>query len=207
MSRPDAHDVVVVGGGPAGSVMAWSLARRGVRVAVVERATFPREKVCGDFVEPGGLRILEAMQCRQALDDSTRLPITSTRVFVRSRVAYRGAIPYYQVKHGLPPHGYIVPRHELDTHLLDRARAASATVYEGSAATEIHREGGFVRVGVRILYGGTRSPFFPNSGTEMQLMSRIFSPILLPPARGSQVYTGARALPPLLLGPTTSAVP
>ncbi len=149
MSSADVHDVVVVGGGPAGSVMAWSLARRGVRVAVVERASFPREKVCGDFVEPGGLRILEAMQCRQALDDPSRLPITSTRVFVQSRVAYRGEIPYYQEKHGLPPYGYIVPRHELDTHLLDRACAESATVYEGCAATEIHREGGFIRVGVR----------------------------------------------------------
>ena len=64
MSARDVFDVVVIGGGPAGSVMAWSLARHGVRVAVVERATFPREKVCGDFVEPGGLQILDAMQCR-----------------------------------------------------------------------------------------------------------------------------------------------
>src|SRR5258707_12279211 len=138
MSARDAYDVVVVGGGPAGSVMAWSLARRGVRVAVVERATFPREKVCGDFVEPGGLRILEAMQCRPALDGLSRLPITSTRVFIGSQVAYRGDIPYYQQKHGLPPYGYIVPRHELDTHLLDHAQAASATVYQGCARSEEH---------------------------------------------------------------------
>jgi len=105
MSAPDTYDVVVVGGGPAGSVMAWSLARKGVRVAVVERATFPREKVCGDFIEPGGLRILEAIQCRPALADVLRLPITSTRVFIGSQVAYRGDIPYYEQKHGLPPNG------------------------------------------------------------------------------------------------------
>jgi geranylgeranyl reductase family protein len=148
MSARDVFDVVVIGGGPAGSVMAWSLARRGVRVAVVERATFPREKVCGDFVEPGGLRILEAMQCRPALEDLSRLPITSTRVFIGSQVAYRGDIPYYEQKHGLPPYGYIVPRHELDTHLLDHAQAASATVYQGCAASEIRREGGFMRVSV-----------------------------------------------------------
>lgn len=149
MSAADAYDVIIVGGGPAGSVMAWSLARRGVRVAVVERATFPREKVCGDFVEPGGLRILEAMQCRSALDSSSRLPITSARVFIGSQVAYRGEIPYYERKHGLPPYGYIVPRHELDTHLLAHAQDASATVYEGCAASEIRRQDGFIRVGVR----------------------------------------------------------
>jgi geranylgeranyl reductase family protein len=148
MSAVDAYDVVIIGGGPAGSVMAWSLARRGVRVAVVERANFPREKVCGDFVEPGGLRILEAMQCRAVLDSPSRLPITSTRVFVGSQVAYRGEIPYYERKHGLPPYGYIVPRHELDTLLLEHAQNASATVYHGCAASEVRREGGFTRVWV-----------------------------------------------------------
>lgn len=149
MPRPEVYDVIVVGGGPAGSVMAWALGRRGVRVAVVERATFPREKVCGDFVEPGGLRILEAMNCLGTLDETDPLPITSTRVFFGPKVVYRGQIPYYQEDHGLPPFGYIVPRHELDTHLLDCARAASATVYEGCSATDIRREDGLVKVAVR----------------------------------------------------------
>src|SRR5258708_38296325 len=89
------------------------------------------------------------MQCRPALDGLSRLPITATPVFIRSQVAYRGDIPYYQQKHGLPPYGSIVPRHELDTHLLDHAQAASATVYQGCAASEIRREGGFMRVSVR----------------------------------------------------------
>jgi menaquinone-9 beta-reductase len=149
MIRADVYDVIVVGGGPAGSVLAWSLARRGIRVALVERESFPREKVCGDFVDPAGLRILDAMRCLQTLDVSSRLPITCTRVFVQSRVAYSGEIPFYEARDGLPPYGYIVPRHELDTRLLDCARAASATVYEACAATEISREGQFLLVGVR----------------------------------------------------------
>jgi geranylgeranyl reductase family protein len=149
MSNSDQYDVIVVGGGPAGSVLAWSLARQGVRVAVVERASFPREKVCGDFVEPSGLRILAGMQCQGMFDVASRLPITSTRVFIGSSVGYIGAIPYYEDKLGLPPHGYIVPRHELDTHLLDHAEAASATVYRACAATGINRDAGHVRVGIR----------------------------------------------------------
>jgi menaquinone-9 beta-reductase len=149
LSRPGLYDVIVVGGGPAGSAMAWSVAKRGVRVAVVERATFPREKVCGDFVEPAGLRLLDAMGCRQAVEASSPLPITSTRAYLGPRLVYRGAIPYYQAAHGLPPYGYIVPRHVLDHHLLERARAVSATVYEGCAATRIRREAGCIHVDVR----------------------------------------------------------
>ncbi len=149
MPHPNAYDVVVVGGGPAGAVLSWSLARRGVRVAVVERAVFPREKVCGDFVEPGGLRILEALGCLRAIEEKGPLPITHIRAFLRSRLAYRGEIPYYEARHRLPPHGYIVPRHELDALLLDCARQASARVLEGCAVDDVRGEGGALRVAVK----------------------------------------------------------
>jgi geranylgeranyl reductase family protein len=147
MSRTDTHDVIVVGGGPAGAVMAWALAGRGLRVAVIERATFPREKVCGDFVEPGGLRILDAMGCLRTLGAS--LPITSTRVYFGPRLAYLGDIPYYEAAHGAPTHGYIVPRHRLDAQLLECAAAASADVRQGCAAMGMVREDGLVHVSVR----------------------------------------------------------
>jgi FAD binding domain len=110
---------------------------------------FPREKVCGDFVEPAGLRILEAMGVREAVQASSPLPITSTRIYFGPRLGFRGAIPYYQAEHGLPPHGFVVPRHILDHHLLERARAVSAKVYDGCAARGIRREDGWIHVDVR----------------------------------------------------------
>ncbi|WP_309604885.1 NAD(P)/FAD-dependent oxidoreductase [Phenylobacterium sp.] len=149
MATAEVFDVIVVGGGPAGSAMGWSLAKRGVRVAILERAIFPREKVCGDFVEPAGLRILEAMGCIDALDAPSRLPITTNRVYFGPRLAYRGEIPYYEGGHGLPAHGYIVPRDQLDTVLLERAQAASATVMQGCAALDIRRDGETMSVDVR----------------------------------------------------------
>jgi len=129
--------------------MAWSLARRGVRVAVIERAIFPREKVCGDFIEPAGLRILQRMGVREAMQAASHSPITSTRIYFGPRIGFRGTIPYYQAEHALPPHGVVLPRHVLDLQLLEHARAASAEIYTGCTASRIRREDGWIHVSAR----------------------------------------------------------
>jgi len=156
--------------------MAWSLAQRGVRVAVVERSQFPREKVCGDFVEPGGLRILDAMQCLDAVEAASPIPITHVRSYVESELVYREKVPYYESRLGLPPHGYIVPRSELDTHLLDCARGASASVYEGCTVDRVEREGSLVRVGARA--GGKRlelrAPLIVGADGTESIVARSF---------------------------------
>jgi geranylgeranyl reductase family protein len=51
-------DVLVVGAGPAGSIAALVLARAGARVALLDKAHFPRDKACGDFIGPRGLQVL-----------------------------------------------------------------------------------------------------------------------------------------------------
>jgi len=54
-------DVLIVGAGPAGSVAARHLAAAGVRVRIVDRATFPRDKLCGDTLNPGCMAMLSRM--------------------------------------------------------------------------------------------------------------------------------------------------
>lgn len=111
-------DVIIAGGGPAGAITAYHLARTGVKVAVFEAKTFPREKACG-----GGL------QARV----SRNLPFDVTPVI-------RGALKGLSLSFGLrAPHTreaaeplvYSVLRAEFDQYLLDRAAAAGALVKQG----------------------------------------------------------------------------
>src|SRR5260221_587541 len=61
-------DVLIVGAGPAGSVAATVLARAGARVRLVDRAMFPRDKMCGDTVNPGTLAVLRRLGMADAAE-------------------------------------------------------------------------------------------------------------------------------------------
>lgn len=145
-------DVIVAGGGPAGSTLAWALARRGVDVLVLERTRFPREKVCGDYVEPRGLRVLRRMGCLAELEARGPLPISRSATFVEWECRWAGEIPFYDGADGLPPHGYIVPRDELDDAMLVAAAGAGATVHQETAVTAV--EAGSAGVEVEAKRGG-----------------------------------------------------
>jgi geranylgeranyl reductase family protein len=120
--------------------MAWSLARRGVRVLILDRARFPREKVCGDFVEPRGLRLFQTMGCLDALEADDPLAITHVNLFLGARSAYRQRIPFYVDQPELPAYGYIIPRATLDGRILESAVAVGADLREGCKVTEVVRE-------------------------------------------------------------------
>ena len=71
-----AYDVVIVGAGPAGAAAAILTARAGLSTLVLERVRFPREKVCGDCVNPGAWKILDRLGVSEFID---RLPSTKLR--------------------------------------------------------------------------------------------------------------------------------
>ena len=125
---PPTCDVLIVGGGPAGAACAAVCARAGLRTVVVERAVFPRDKVCGDCLNPECWPVFERLGVADAV---RRLPHVRLRavefVGLRGR-AIRLPLP------DDPARGEIaVKRRDLDALLLDHAAALGASVHQGRA--------------------------------------------------------------------------
>jgi len=118
------YDLIVVGAGPAGAAAGVTAARAGARVLVVDRATFPRPKTCGDALSNRGAEIVDRLVgCRGAL---AQIP----------HAVVHGAVAVFpdgtRVRRGFAGHdGYIVPRHSFDALLRNQLEGAGAEVREG----------------------------------------------------------------------------
>lgn len=121
-ARPD---VLVVGAGPAGSAVAWRLARRGVRVRLLDARAFPRSKPCGDAVSAGATPFLRAMGVAERLERVPSARIGRWRLRARNGTWFEGRLRERAGADG-PPWGYALPRRELDRLLLETAVEAGA---------------------------------------------------------------------------------
>ncbi|MEI8106125.1 MAG: geranylgeranyl reductase family protein [Actinomycetes bacterium] len=130
------HDVLVVGGGPAGSTTALRIAEAGASVLLVDKATFPRDKPCG-----GGMTMRAVLQC--PVDPR---PVVEEEVdTVELRFRYGPAV----VRQARSPIVLMTQRRRLDAFLLDAARDKGVDVREGTTV-EYGAEGLSLRSGERI---------------------------------------------------------
>jgi flavin-dependent dehydrogenase len=121
-----AFDAIVIGAGPAGSTTALRLAGAGWSVAIVEKAAFPRRKVCGEFISAPAWSLLDALGVAERLNALAGPEIHEVAVYAGERIIV-SAMPKAQ-----PPyvHGRALGRETLDTLLLDAARCAGAVVLQ-----------------------------------------------------------------------------
>ncbi|MDQ2814113.1 MAG: geranylgeranyl reductase family protein [Actinomycetota bacterium] len=129
-------DAVVVGGGPAGAAAAARLAAQGFQTVLVDRASFPRDKVCGDFVGPAALAELADLGVAQteAFRATSKMADLALHVDGDQLTAMR--IPQVD---GLASYGRVIPRLQLDAWILDAARHAGATILEGRKVTAVQQ--------------------------------------------------------------------
>ena len=134
-------DVIIAGAGPAGSVAATVLARAGTRVMVVDRARFPRDKFCGDTLNPGALALLQRLGLAGRVEQRglriDGMILTGERG-VRVQAVY-AAFPGRRV-------GRSMIRREFDATLLAGAIEAGARFEEG------------VRVRAPLMHDGSAGP-------------------------------------------------
>ena len=108
-------DVLIVGGGPSGSTLAWALRKTGLRIAILDKQTFPRDKVCAGWVTPAVMQEL-AIDLDEYARGRTLQPIFAFRV---SQLGKREVETRYNDK----PVSYSIRRCEFDQYLLNRSGA------------------------------------------------------------------------------------
>jgi len=135
---PATADLLVVGAGPAGAAAAIAARGHGLNVVLVDKATFPRDKTCGDGLTTAALDRLERLG----------VPVPGLGAEpVRSVVVV--APDHWQVELPLPESGWhatVVERTTLDAALVDRARAVGVAVHEGVSVDEFSIDPDGVRV-------------------------------------------------------------
>src|SRR5437870_3687864 len=123
----DRWDVVVVGAGPAGATTALLLARAGASVLLVDRARFPRDKACSEYLSPATTEILQRLGggILDAVEGSAHAKLYGMKV-----VAPCGAAMCGRFRGGPRPYSFALPRTTFDTILVAAAARAGADVRE-----------------------------------------------------------------------------
>jgi flavin-dependent dehydrogenase len=166
-----ACDVLVVGAGPAGSATAAALATAGVRVRLVDRARFPRPKLCGDTLNPGAFAVLQQLE--------TDGPVTGLCARLRARALPIDGMTVsgpdgtaVTARYPLDVRGLSIRRSELDLMLIERAARLGVDIVEGIRAVAPVVERGRV-VGVRV-----------ESGAASEWRARV---VIMADGRGSRL--------------------
>jgi menaquinone-9 beta-reductase len=127
-------DVLIIGGGPAGSTCAWALRRAGMDVAVLDQAQFPRNKVCAGWITPAVLESLQIDVADYARDQGIQ-PIRGFRVGLMNAAGDVGKALSFRY-HATVSYG--IRRFEFDDYLL---RRSGARLLSGEPARSPRREG------------------------------------------------------------------
>src|SRR5574341_423758 len=130
-------EVIIVGAGPAGTVLATLLARKGIEALLVDKARFPREKVCGDYLSPGTLRLLDRLGVLGEIRSAGARPLRGMTITSPDGTTFRAEYPAGAASNGARPHALSLRRAALDALLVERARQGGVKCLEGFRVTDL----------------------------------------------------------------------
>lgn len=168
------YDVVIVGGGPAGSSAAIHLAARGARVLLAEQKRFPREKLCGEFISPECLEHFERLGVMEQMSEAGGADLAETVFYSRSGKCV--SVPSHWFG-GAGACALGLSRAEMDTRLLARVREMGVFVLEEAILSGLLMDGGRV-CGVQLKQNGRTLEFssliaIDATGRSRQLARRV----------------------------------
>lgn len=132
------YDAIIVGAGPAGSTAAILLAQAGWSVALVEKHTFPRRKVCGECIAATNLSLLDALGVGAAFAALAGPELRRVGLLVGTHSLAAALPPFTASRHAW---GRALGREHLDTLLLQRASSVGAHLWQPWTVKRIAREG------------------------------------------------------------------
>ena len=167
-----------MGAGPAGCSTAICLARQGCEVLLIDKANFPRDKVCGDGIGPLALEVLDRLGVLQQMMARNPWMIEGIDFFSPSGQTVRAPFSHLE---GRYKHGWIFPRREFDFFLWQRVRSFSNVhVLENCEAVDLIYAGSKI-AGIRAQYGNSLEDFSGKvivgaDGAYSRVAKRISSP-------------------------------
>ena len=153
MNMNSDYDVIIAGGGPAGSSAAIHLALRGTRVLLAEQKKFPRPKLCGEFISPECITQFERLGVADQMLASSPSPLTETVFYSQAGASVCVPSDWFS-KSGV---ALGLSRAEMDERLLRRAAAVGVDVREETSVTSLNFENDRV-VGVNLKAHNSEEP-------------------------------------------------
>lgn len=139
-------DVIVVGGGPGGSSTAAFLSKAGAKVLLVDKATFPRDKICGDAISGKSIKVIRQLGLLEKLPHVRHGKVRG--VLLSSPKGEVLDLPFASETGPVREAGYVIRRQDVDNLFFQNAKSQVAKTIEGFSVTDVVQENG-TAVGIK----------------------------------------------------------
>ena len=157
------YDVLIIGAGPSGSnaAISYKNLNPNLKVGLIDKSVFPRDKSCGDAIGPGVISALKRFNNQHILDNEPQ--VVSTTLYGPENIGIQNYIP--EVKNKEDSIVYVIPRIDLDNRILNLAKDLDVDVFEGYSfvsfekdsdnklVVEIKNGDNIIKLGTKILVG------------------------------------------------------